>query len=49
VLSIDLPPGVGQLVAAVAAMLVFGLLYALARRRFVKGKSDARTRISSLD
>jgi len=38
--SMDLPAGVGELVAGVVALLAFGVLFALARRRFGSGDSD---------
>ena len=52
VLSIDLPAGVGELVAGVGALLAFGVLFALAKRRFVTregGEPGERTRVPGLD
>jgi len=38
--SIDLPAGVGELVAGVVALLAFAVLFTLAKRRFGPGDSD---------
>lgn len=47
--SLNLPPGVGELVAGVGGLVAFGVLYALAKRRFRSGESDVATGIPSLD
>jgi hypothetical protein len=46
---IELPAGGGELVAGVAGLLAFLVLYALAKRRFKSGDSNASSRLPGLD
>jgi hypothetical protein len=47
--SLNFPAGVGELLAGVGGLLAFGVLYALAKRRFRSGGSDVASGIPGLD
>jgi hypothetical protein len=47
--SFELPDGLWELAAGLCALLAFGVLFALAQRRFRSGEQGERTRVPGLD